>query len=129
MLNMKKGDNFLSNDDSLQDCLKVKMNREQFWNKVYDILVEECEAYDGGHERENFLYHQMKETTPDDPYSGPPTEWRFQGALGFGGKFWRNNGKLYVNCYSEDSCPEREEMIEKANKRLAVLLEKGREAR
>lgn len=53
-------------------------------------------------------------------------EYRFQGALGFGGKF-RNNGNNanvpYVDCYREDETKARLAMIEAANKRLAVLFD------
>ena len=48
-------------------------------------------------------------------------EYRFQGALGFGGKLWANNGRWYVTCYLEDVTEERFLMIQHANKRLAVL--------
>lgn len=55
-------------------------------------------------------------------------EWRFQGALGFGGKF-RNNGNNnntpYVDCYQEDETPARLEMIAKANARLAEIFPVG----
>lgn len=51
-------------------------------------------------------------------------EYRFSGALGYGGKF-RNNGNRdntpYVDCYPEDETPARLAMIEAANKRLAEL--------
>ena len=48
-------------------------------------------------------------------------EWRFQGALGFGGKFWNWDGRWYVSCYREDDSPERSKMIEQANLDLAQL--------
>ncbi len=51
-------------------------------------------------------------------------EYRFCGALGFGGKF-RNNGNQnntpHVDCYREDETPARLEMIEAANAELAAL--------
>jgi hypothetical protein len=51
-------------------------------------------------------------------------EFRFIGALGFGGKF-RNNGNCentpHVDCYSENKTPERLAMIKRANARLAEL--------
>lgn len=86
---------------------------------VYDILVEECGASES--QRPEFVHHQV--TSRVD-------EWRFMGALGFGGKFWRNHGRLpggtwgevwYVTCYPEDSTPEREAMIRTANWRLTGL--------
>jgi hypothetical protein len=54
------------------------------------------------------------------------TEYRFIGALGFGGKF-RNNGNHnntpYVDCYSEHETPARLQMIERADKQLAELFD------
>ncbi len=58
--------------------------------------------------------------------ASPCHEYRFIGSLGFGGKF-RNNGNHdgipHVDCYSEDLTPEREAMIEAANKRLLAIFE------
>jgi hypothetical protein len=48
-------------------------------------------------------------------------EWRFQGTLGFGGKFWNANDRWYVTCYPEDSTDERRAVIAVANERLARL--------
>ena len=42
-------------------------------------------------------------------------EYRFQGSLGFGGKFWRNNKRFYVNCYREDETDDIREQIELVN--------------
>jgi hypothetical protein len=83
----------------------------QIWVKVYDILVEECGAHES--ERDSFIINQLEKDHP--------REWRFCGSLGFGGKFWRNSGRLYVNCYNEDATPKRLAMIEKANARLEKL--------
>lgn len=83
----------------------------QIWDKVYDILIQECGANEG--DRSSFCLSQIEKDYP--------REWRFCGKLGFGGKFWRNSGRLYVNCYNEDETPERLEMIKKANERLAKL--------
>ena len=56
-------------------------------------------------------------------------EYRFCGALGFGGKF-RNNGNRnntpHVDCYPEHETPERLAMIEAANRRLATLFSESR---
>ena len=89
-----------------------KAMSEAVANAIYDILVQDCGAYDGGHERESFVAHQTTEDV---------IEWRFGGKLGFGGKFWRNAGRIYVNCYREDETPEMRKMIDKANERLAAL--------
>jgi hypothetical protein len=83
----------------------------KFWNKVYDILVEECGAHED--ERKDFVFHQQEKDFP--------MEWRFCGMLGFGGKFWRTSIQMYVTCYTEHMTPERELAIGKANERLEKL--------
>jgi hypothetical protein len=84
--------------------------------KVLKILIEECghkiiDPRDG----EAFVRGIKNETC---------REWRFMGALGFGGKF-RNNGNNgnvpYVDCYPENETPARLDMIARANARLREL--------
>lgn len=86
-----------------------KLTDEQA-NAIFDILVQECGARE--EIREDFVCNQIVEHI---------SEWRFCGKLGFGGKFWRNDGRLYVNCYREDETPAIRKMIEAANKRLKAL--------
>jgi len=52
-------------------------------------------------------------------------EWRFQGLLGFGGKYWSETNT--VNCYREDMTDERREVIERTNAALARLAQIDRE--
>lgn len=77
--------------------------------RVWRILHEECGA---------------REEIPDDfIYHWPCDEYRFQGALGFGGKVWQARGRyqpLRVTCYEENATPERKAAIERANARLAA---------
>jgi hypothetical protein len=80
-----------------------KLNEKQA-NEIYDILVQECGAFE--RDRPHFVYCQTNEEIP---------EWRFCGKLGFGGKFWRNDDRLYVNCYRESETPANLEMIIRAN--------------
>jgi len=89
-------------------------------DEVYTILVEECGAddHEDGSERRRFVEAQTRE---DDYFI---YEYRFCGALGFGGKFWINDGRIYVNCYPEDQRKKEKDMIEKANKRLAEIQKK-----
>ena len=82
-------------------------------NKIYDILEKECGAWVS--EREGFVYHQVNDE--EDLTS----EWRFCGKLGYGGKFWRANDRLYVNYYNEDQTKERDAMVERANKLLEQI--------
>ena len=80
-------------------------------NKVYDILVEVCGA--NSDNRNTFVHNQ----TTEFQY-----EWRFMGNLGFGGKFKRgDHGSLSVDCYQEDSSPEKVAIMTKANDLLAPL--------
>lgn len=82
------------------------------YNKIFDILVEECGAAESL--RSNFVMeHESKDW---------PTEYRFCGKLGFGGKFWRypiGSPQFRVSCYTEDETFERLAMIKAANDRLA----------
>lgn len=62
----------------------------------------------------DFLHHQTTRYCP---------EYRFQGALGFGGKLWRDHhGRLAVDCYREDETPERLAVIEQTNAVLAAIV-------
>jgi hypothetical protein len=87
---------------------------------VYTILVEECAAPAG--QREMFTSVLRREIRRGDG----GIEYRFQGALGSGGKFRTcyvgppafDRYRLYVDCYREDETPERLEMIRRANERL-----------
>jgi hypothetical protein len=99
-----------------------EITREQV-KAVYAILVEECGwTYGGPHAEESFIW-TVATTDKSDPRK-ICNEYRFCGALGFGGKF-RNNGNNnnvpYVDCYPEHETPERLAMIERANARLAEL--------
>lgn len=89
------------------------------WNTVYDVLVEECGAPRSC--RDMFL---TIANTPNGFYTNNRGfhEYRFQGALGFGGKLWQNHElRLHVDCYTEDRTPERDLMIARANARLKDL--------
>lgn len=90
------------NNDNLPDVMA---------NDVYNLLVAHCEARETN--REFFVRWFVNE-------SG--NEWRFQGALGFGGKFWRTLGRWHVNYYREDETPEREAMYEAVNTALKDLM-------
>lgn len=78
---------------------------------VYAILVECAGASADSIGRDSFIIH----FTGDKPTN----EWRFCGALGFGGKF--RFPRMTVDCYREDENPERLEMIKRTNERLADL--------
>jgi hypothetical protein len=81
---------------------------------IYDILIEVCGASADEDSRLSFVTHHTDSFHREG-------EWRFQGTLGFGGKFWRQRDRWYVNCYGEDETPERLETIKQANRRLQML--------
>ena len=86
------------------------MNKENFFNQVYDVLRDiggASETY-----RYDFLYLHCH-----DP--NECTEYRFQGKLGHGGKYRSQRNK--VDCYQEDATPERLAIIKKVNAKLATL--------
>ena len=83
-----------------------------FWNEVYDILVRHAGASDRPRNRDMFIWSQ------------PTPEFRFGGLLGFGGKFWVNNGKVYISCYIENSDDEKRAIIEETNAALRALLDR-----
>jgi len=81
-------------------------------NSIYTILVETCGARP--EERVQFVRADL-----DSERAG---EWRFQGHLGFGGKFRSYPGRPpYVDCYREDMTPERQAIIDRANQQLAAF--------
>jgi hypothetical protein len=81
-------------------------------NLIWDILVADAGAME--QERNSFIQAQTR-----DEYRC--TEFRFCGDLGFGGKFWVNNDRIYVSCYPEDMTKKRGDIIEKVNAKLAAL--------
>lgn len=116
---------YLENWSAMEQILEAAIGRwlispqfkdYQFWESVWQILKEECQAG-----KDNIMFINT---------AGDFAEWRFQGALGFGGKIYQRRFRgeienLFVSCYSEDLTPEREAMIKRANKRLAELVAKG----
>ncbi len=85
-------------------------------NKIYDILIRDCGA--SPLYRKEFVQHHSSWNSKN------PSEFRFQGMLGFGGKFWYDPFRVAtyrVSCYGEDRTAKRDRMIDKANAALAVL--------
>ncbi len=87
-------------------------------NSVWSILVECAGASKSEDVRHDFVYAM---TRADDRYS----EYRFQGSLGFGGKFWRTAGyahpEVYVTAYPEDQDAAMTVRIDETNARLKAL--------
>lgn len=93
----------------------MKPMTEDQANAVYDVLVQYAGAPESW--RYNFVYHQMHSVC---------YEYRFQGDLGFGGKFrrdyWTRTGeRWYVDQYIEDETPVSKGIVEKTNAHLALL--------
>lgn len=81
---------------------------------VYDVLVREAGALSDRIERECFVIaHEGGE------WRTRCEEYRFQGLLGFGGKYRSKTNT--VDCYPEDMTPERAEIIARTNAALAAL--------
>lgn len=91
----------------------MNMEPKAIFSRAFDILVEHAGVRDyRDWQRETFVRDFAEDTT---------TEWRFQGLLGFGGKFWRNDGRYYISCYPEDRTAERDAIVEKVNELLKEL--------
>lgn len=86
----------------------LKSLTENQAEQVWAILAQECGASNLYWEKISFVNEFSKDV--------PASEWRFQGSLGFGGKF--RFPRMSVDCYPEDLTPARREAIDKANSRL-----------
>ena len=91
---------------------------EQIAKQIY-IILEDIGA--SSSMRESFISTQSREDCH---------EWRFQGLLGFGGKFWNDDYQnetetivpaWWVNCYPEDETPKRLKIIKETNEKLQIL--------
>jgi hypothetical protein len=93
-------------------------NSSALYHTVWDILVAHAGALE--EDRVRFVQACLKK----DRFRHL-TEWRFCGHLGFGGKFWRNDGRLYISCYKEDQTKKTQKIIDKVNVLLAELVPEG----
>lgn len=102
---------------------------EAFFRGVYQILIKEAGASTHrslvvendkvkfvDRDEEDFIFHHAVN------HKERCKEWRFQGKLGFGGKYRSDSNK--VDYYSEDVSPEREQIMMTTNQ---LLLEWKRE--
>lgn len=81
-------------------------------NRVYDVLVRCAGASDDLDARVLFVQAQVRGCE----------EYRFGGWLGSGGKFRNVRGNFYVDCYPEDSTPERVRIVAETNRELEACL-------
>jgi len=94
----------------------VKLLTREDADKIYDLLVAEAGAPE--YDRSSFIWHHSE----DRLASSTPSEWRFQGKLGFGGKFYVEDRGWRVGYYGrEDLTPERDAIVERVNARLLAL--------
>jgi hypothetical protein len=87
-----------------------------FYEEVWDLLVNDAGASKDPLDKESFVCAFTK-------IEYPTTEYRFCGSLGFGGKFWRNNG-FYISCYREDETPKQLGTINRVNEQINKLVDK-----
>jgi hypothetical protein len=80
---------------------------------VYNILVKFAGEREDEYSRERFIDAQVAYFQP---------EYRFMGALDFGGKFRRSaRDRWFVDCYSEHLTPARRKIIAVTNAELEKL--------
>ncbi len=84
---------------------------EYYANIVWDLLVRYAKANET--QRNDFVYF-MKATYR-------PTEYRFMGYLGFGGKIYLDKHKWGIGYYQEDASAHRDNLVININKKLEIL--------
>jgi hypothetical protein len=82
----------------------------EFYSQVYDLLHKEARAPWSA--KDNFVYHHALTEQPCD-------EWRFQGLLGFGGKYYRVENR--VACPSRLCTAQAEYLVDDINHKLSLL--------
>lgn len=92
-----------------------EMIPEPVANRIYDVLV----RYAGAIESDRLGFVLAHSSAHSEP--GGCREWRFQGSLGFGGKFRNDNNRWRVDCYPEDLTQARNLIIAATNAALAEL--------
>ena len=94
--------------------MKEKLISPEKAQKIYDLLV----SIGGASERmmDSFIYHHCESKEGCD-------EWRFQGKLGFGGKYYSERN--VVDCYTEDRNPTTIAIINELNDKLSDIYEQG----
>lgn len=87
------------------------MSELLFHHRVYDVLVRTCDAPDD----------EVTRLQWDAFWMGDGDEFRFCGALGFGGKFRRTRTGWSVSYYPEDETPDRRNRAVRAYAALGIL--------
>jgi hypothetical protein len=86
---------------------------EALARRIYAVLVEYAGASSVDGEAYAFAHAVSVKRTD---------EYRFQGWLGFGGKFRNNHSGVYVDCYAEDETEKRRAHIDTCNAKLRELI-------
>lgn len=87
--------------------------REDEAGVIYGLLVAGAGARDCEDERDCFIRYAAGQQD---------VEWRFQGALGFGGKLYFDGWSVpRIGCYPEDQTPARQAIIEKLNAKFRYM--------
>ena len=96
--------------------LLTEQELQTYFERAWDeILSPMGKAPGDQRDRDNFVRSHLE-------LEYPATEWRFQGMFGFGGKFRaRPDLRCTVDCYPEDSTPERKVAQDAINAKLAYL--------
>jgi hypothetical protein len=86
---------------------------EALARRIYAVLVEDAGASAREGEEYAFVHAVVVKKTD---------EYRFQGFLGFGGKFRNNHSGIYVDCYPEDMTDQRRDWIDQCNRNLKTII-------
>ena len=88
-------------------------------NAIYTVLVNEAGA------REEYRPKFVSYLASDEAY-----EFRFCGALGFGGKCKvdaHRKPSVYVDYYYEDGDQERDQMVHRCNSMIKEIMDRGKQ--
>lgn len=85
---------------------------ENYFNDVYNILVEHAGASAREDAKPSFIYSHVHDTYPC-------REYRFCGDLGFGGKYRAQTNR--IDYYGEDKTKERDEIVQVVNAKLSKM--------
>lgn len=88
------------------------MTTKKLAGEIYRVLVDfaGAPAHKGNWEQFEVWFNEP----------GLGEEYRFEGRLGFGGKFWK--GRMEVSCYPEDENRERLKVIKKTNRVIRRII-------
>jgi hypothetical protein len=95
------------------------LRNASLFEDIYAVLVREACGSSSQHLEQADFVHRCVSWSQEDPYR--TREYRFQGSLGSGGKFWLTPESFHVNTYPEEITAARAEIIRRTNAALAKL--------